>query len=91
MSLYESNEETFAAASSDLDELLEASLTAQGLKAKDVLHYTLYAFYAKMTDGVLTPLAGYEAGSRSYAVMTAAGVQRELRYAGAAGAQSALV
>ena len=72
MSLYESNEETFAAASSDLDELLEASLTAQGLKAKDVLHYTLYAFYAKMTDGVLTPLAGYEAGSRSYAVMTAA-------------------
>lgn len=72
VSLYESNEETFAAASSDLDELLEASLTAQGLKAKDVLHYTLYAFYAKMTDGVLTPLAGYEAGSHSYAVMTAA-------------------
>ena len=40
VSLYESNEETFAAASSDLDELLEASLTAQGLKAKDVLDYT---------------------------------------------------
>ncbi len=72
VNLYESNEETFAAASSDLDELLEESLAAQGLNAKNVLHYTLYAFYAKMTDGVLTPLADYEAGSRSYTVMTAA-------------------
>lgn len=68
----ESNDATFAAAGKDLDRLLAASLQKQGLKAKNEIRYTLCYFYGQIQDGVLTPLADYEAGSRSYAVMTAA-------------------
>ena len=68
----ESNDATFAAAGKDLDRLLAASLQKQGLRAKNEIRYTLCYFYGQIQDGVLTPLADYEAGSRSYAVMTAA-------------------
>ena len=71
VSLYNSNPETFAAASADLDAELEKTLAEQGLKAEHVLRYTMCDFFAKKSDGTLIPASSYQADTRSYSVMTA--------------------